>query len=395
MESKSLQSSTPEATPPKQADAKPNFVIDKKSDKYKLVFVTNYEGKNITVGEKDADSGRRSRLENFIEQLNEIGERGYRLQAIISGWNPVAVVKLDETQYEYDWFETTSPVFFVKNGFQEKQTKMSKMGFRVIDHFFISQSCKFIDPDNNALGENCLYKDLFLFEKESGVKKPIEQFLVGSSPGWGAKPSVEMETEIDKKLDEGFYPTNVFSKFEILLEKTKDKDDLLNDKPDIQVVRSSRGRGDVVDKVNELARQGYRIGMTNNGIVVMYRNSITAQIPVLYVWLKTDKPSYEKDLAKLQEKGAVYRTTYQTDKGTKNTLIFEQKLKDDGKRAEFRILRLKFDSKENQTEKKVYVDLSRDSQEALKTMNQLAQEGFAVRDLFYSDEVSVILERIQ
>ncbi len=115
---------------------------------------------------------------------------------------------------------------------------MAKQGFRVVEHFLISQTCVSMFADEPAMGENCEFKDLFLFEKEKGVKKKqVEQTLINSSPGWGAKPSDEMEKQIDAKLVEGFYPTNVFSKFEILLDKTTDE--ISGDKPDVQIVRSS------------------------------------------------------------------------------------------------------------------------------------------------------------
>lgn len=317
--------------------------------------------------------------------------KGYRLVSAIE--NDFALVKLDETQYEYDWFETNSSAHFAKGDILEKLKVMSNTGFRVIDHFLLSGNCEPILPEDPALGDNCNYLDLFLLEKQKGYKKPFEQILVNSSPGWGAKPSIELETQIDEKLAQGFYPTKVFSKFEILLEKTKNKNDLLNDKPDIQIVRSSWGRSNLKEKVNKLANQGYRLALTNNGIAVMYRNSETAQIPVSYVWVKADKKNFEKNLIKLQEKGAIYRTTYPNEKGTKNSLIFEQKLKSDGQRKEYKILKFKFNYKENLLEKKVFVELTQSSKQNLETLNNLVKKGFEVLDLFDAKEFGIILRK--
>lgn len=362
-------------------------------DAYNLIFARSYRGKNFTVGDEEARQGRASRLENFSTQLNVGNEPGYKLISVLNGWNPIAIVKADEILHEYDWFETTSSVRFAKSGFREKLAKMAEQSFRVVDHFFISQSCEFLDQENPTYGEKCIYKDLFLFEKKKGSKELLQQILIGSVPGWGNKPSVEMASEIDEKLAEGFYPVIAISKFEILLERAKDKDDILNDKPDVQVVRSEWGDSNLQKKINELAKQGYRLAMTNNGIAVMYRNSETSSIPVSYIWLRTDKQNFEKELVKLQENGAVYRTTYPTDKGSRNTLIFEQNLNGKGKRAEWRVLSFEFNSVENEAEGKVYVDLTPSSKEAVKMMNQLAKQGFVVRDLFDSGKASVILER--
>ena len=369
----------------------PQSIANEDDNKYKLVFPVSYDGSlNWKFGEYDQMI--RSERNSFVEQLNQFGSKGYKLISAIREF-PVAIVKLDESQYQYIWFETISPFDFTKSGFQEKQAEMAKQDFHVVEHFFISRSCEPLYAEDISLGEKCQYKDLFLFEKQKDFKKPFEQILVNAFPGWGAKPSVDLEMQVDEKLAEGFYPTKVFSAFEILLMKAKDKNDLLSDKPDVRIVRSSWGNTNLEDKVNELAKKGYRLAMAQNGIAVMYRNSETAQIPVLYVWVKADKKNFEKELAKLQAKGAIYRTTYPNEKGTENNLIFEQKLKDDGKRREFRILKFEFDSKENKQEKKVYIDLMPSSKEAIKTMNKLVKEGFEVKDLFYTDKVSVILER--
>lgn len=202
-----------------------------------------------------------------------------------------------------------------------------------------------------------------------------------------------MEKQIDEKIAEGFYPVNVFSAFEVLLEKAVNKEELLSDKPDVKIVRTSWGKNDLEQKVNKLAKEGYRLAMTNYRIAVMYRNSETSQVPVSYIWLKANSKNFEKELIKIQGKGATYRTTYPDNKGRKNILIFEQKLKDDGKRSEFRILKFEFEFKENQTEKRVYIDLTPLSKETVKQMNELAKDGFEVKDLFEGKEICLILER--
>jgi hypothetical protein len=241
-------------------------------------------------------------------------------------------------------------------------------------------------------------------EKEKDFKKSIEQILVNTFPGWGAKPSVELEKQIDEKLSQGFYPTNVFSPFEVLLEKARYKDELLSDKPDVQVVRSGWGRGDVMDKANELGKQGYRLAMANNRIAVLYRNGETAQVSVSYLPVKANKKDFEKEVAKLQKKGATYRTIYPTARGTENTLIFELKAQNSKEQSEFKVLRFEFVDEENAAERKVYTKLTAMSEETVKKMNELVREGFEIRGLFdpekskYTDksrtyEIGVILER--
>ena len=146
------------------------------------------------------------------------------------------------------------------------------------------------------------------------------------------------------------------------------------------------------DKVNDLAKQGYRLVLLNNGIAVMYRRSDSAT-PVLYIWLDTNKKDFEKQLTQLQAGGAVYRMTYPNREGNKNKLVFEQSAVDNGERLEYKVLKFEFEELDDRAENKVQIDLTPSSKETVKLMNSLARQGFVVRDLLSSDKVSVLLER--
>ena len=174
----------------------------------------------------------------------------------------------------------------------------------------------------------------------------------------------------------------LFLLLKVVLEKTRYKNDLLSDKPDVQIVRSGWGRGDVMEKANNLGKQGYRLAMTNNRIAVMYRNSETAEIPVIYFTLKTDTKNLEKEIADLQRKGAIYKTFYPDARGNENTLIFELNLQNGVERAEFKILKFELSSKQDTNEEKVFTNHTPASKTALETMNILVKNGFEARDLF-------------
>ena len=105
------------------------------------------------------------------------------------------------------------------------------------------------------------------------------------------------------------------------------------------------------------------------------------------------KKDFEEQLARLQARGTVYRMTYPTGEGIESKLIFEQSAVGDGRRREYRVLKFEFQFVANAAEKKVHKDLTPASKETVKLMNTLAREGFVVRDLFISDQVSVLLER--
>lgn len=379
---------------PRQSKGEPKSAAAVDERKYKLIFNTSSEGKISYQREEKAAMMRDllSGIKNFSDQINALGADGYRVVAALP-INIVAIVARDEGQYEYELFETEGSYHFAKSGLQDKLEAMSDKGFRLIDHSKLGTYCEWFNSNDPAMGENCEYSDRFLFEREKKTRRLPEQILLGVLPGWGAKPSDELEKQISEKLVQGFYPVRLFSSFEILLEKAKEGDEIESEKIDVQVVRASWGRNDLETKVNDFAKQGYRLTMTNNRIAVMRRSVETAQTPVSYIWVKSKTKKFENNLKKLEATGAIYRTTYPDEQGTENYLIFEQKLKDDGKRREFKVLKFEFKHEENLTQKIVTKTLTPSSEEAVKTMNALAKAGFIVRDMFYSDKISVIMER--
>jgi hypothetical protein len=96
-----------------------NKDIDAGADKYKFVFRTGSE------------------LDGFIEQLNNAGEQGYRLKSAIYGAQrasaiyyalPVAILQLDEGQYQYAWFRTTSNLRFAISGYARENQLVFEQG---------------------------------------------------------------------------------------------------------------------------------------------------------------------------------------------------------------------------------------------------------------------------
>jgi len=380
---------SPEAASPNRGETKRSFVSARNADTYKLVFPT------------------RPGLDSFSEQLNKAGEQGYKLTSAVYRWHlksastkteyavPVGILKLDEVQHEYAWFETASTSVFAITGFEQKYGELSKRGFRLVD-FLIDPSCKY--GNVIVLDEGCELHHLFLLEREKGVDKP-KQFILASSPprpGFKTRMPAELTAQIKENLVDGFYPSAVFSAWEILLTQKGNSDDL-TDNPDVRVVTSF----DIRKRVNDLAKQGYRLVLINKRAAVMYRPGQTVT-PLTYISLKVKDKRFDEQLAKLQESGAVYRMTYTGDSGVKDQLMFEQGLVADGQRREYKLLNFEFQVVEdlklrNGVENEVHIDLTAASKETMKQLNALATEDFVVRDLFVSDivsdKVSVLLER--
>jgi hypothetical protein len=300
-------------------------------------------------------------------------------------------------QYEYAWFETTSGVFFARDGFVGKYEEMARQGFSLVDHLFLGSICESKVDDTAATPPSCEYYDFYLLEREKGVEIPHKYRLAHHVPRWrdGGTDFV-LTTQINDYLALGFTPTLAISKYEVLLRSITDRDEFLPEGAEVKVVT---GYFKLNKKVNELARQGYRLAFTHEEIAVMYRRRDTTA-PVSYIWLDSrKKKSFEQDLARLQDSGGIYRTTLTYD-GDERTLIFEQPATDVSKRREYKVLKVEFQETENFADQRVDIDLAPSSKEKIKTLNSLVKEGFAVRDLFNFDpgwtkKASVLLERTQ
>jgi hypothetical protein len=397
----------PPAESPKQPEAKPMFVADPDDDKYKLVFPIslsrkiykdppwnrNEKKRRETEIKQNSDNISASYRNSFIEQLNKAGERGYRLIAL--GQPMIGIVRLGNVQYEYAWFETTSNFFFARVGFVEKCEEMARQGFSVVDHLFLGSICEngglFIDA---LTPPQCEYNDFYLLEREKGIEIPNQYRLAHHVPRWrdGGTDFV-LTTQINDYMALGLTPTLAISKYEVLLRPITNKDEFLPEGTEVKVVT-----GNVKKKVNELARQGYRLAFTHEEIVVMCRRRDTTA-PVSYIWLDSrKKKSFDQELARLQDSNAIYRTTLPDDYGEEHTLIFEQPASDVSKRREYKVLKVEFQWTENFADQRVDIDLAPSSKETIKTLNSLVKEGFAVRDLFNFDpswtkKASVLLER--
>ena len=379
---------TPEGTSSNRGEARQNLATDLSADTYRLVFPTR-----LAPG-----------LTDFDEQLNRAGVERYKLISAVYRWQqkttppkdaysvPVAILKLDEVQHEYASFETVSNSLVAIDGFDQRYKHYSLRGFRFVEQFMTSASCDETNALGVIFGGACKIHHRFITERQRGVEKPI-QFIVANSPpspGFKTKMADELTSQIKEKLVDGFYPTAVFSAWEILLTHAGNSNDLI-DNPDVRVVTSFDVRG----RVNDLAKQGYRLMLIEKRGAVMYRSGPTAT-PLTYISLKVRDKRFGEQLAKLQETGAVYRMTYTGDSGIEDQLMFEQGPVGEGKRREYKVLRFDFEMVQGPNSE-VRVDLTPSAKETMKLLNTLAVEGFVVRDLFVSESVSnnvsVLLER--
>jgi hypothetical protein len=388
---------TPTPTPQPTPQPAPKFVPAPGEDRFRLVYATGWDGP-LRPGRDDADAVRHSRLNNFVARLSEAGARGYRLLSVVNGWMPVAVVELGEAQYEYGWFETavvarsSGDVSRIYTRFQNQYAKQAGGGLRLSEHFVTERVCALFSTGIFRVDERCMFKDLYLLERPKGVERPRQVRLAVSFPGGrpGRASGDELTAQVSEGLTQGLRPAYVFSRFALLLEEAEGPRDASPGAAEYRLV--SGDGGDLEKRVNELARQGYRVHLANGGVVLMRRVAGEAA-PAEYLWLDAREKSFAQRLAAAQEAGAVYRMTYPDDEWDESRLIFERALAGDGRRRDYKVFPVELQFDENVAEKKVTTALAPQASAALKEVERLLKDGYVVRDLFWADAPRLLLER--
>lgn len=359
--------------------------------KYRVVFAPN------------------ANMDSFIDQLNQNSEGGYRLKTATYSWQrlsgddysiPVGILQSDESEFEYSWFEVTTTTYLGIPGFERRYAGEAKKGFRVVDHFLSNIACADDDSDTVTPIPYCTSSYIFLLERERGAHNPRDFIVAEAVPDWRRKPGGTLVNVMMQNLPDGYYPARILSNNQILLHRTTDKEDFETDALEAQVVTSSF-LNNVKKKVNELGRQGFRLALIGKECAVMYRRP-NEHGPVAYEWLNAKNKRFEKELARIQASAAVFRLVYR-DPYNGNQLVFERQAKGSARSVEYKALRLTFQLLERPSLKDVgrvpiRVDLTPESKETVKLINNLAGEGFAVRGLFVSNimgsrNVGVLLER--
>lgn len=397
----------PTVESPKEPEVREKFVADPNAEKYILIFARDIENKLLF---KDPPKDKKEKRErkiaieldalrladdyqrSFIEQLKKAGEQGYKLISALGGPS-IGIARLGEVQYEYTSIERGGDYFAANNlgfyGFDDEYAELSKEGFSLVDHSVMRESCQDLYDGSLTI---CESEDMFLFERITGVKTPLQFRYAQHLPSWS---DFSGERSLTKLINDyqaaGFYPTHIISRFGILSHAATDNDKFSIDKAELQVVRGRK-------KINKFALQGYRLAVTYDGLAVMYRLRDPAP-KVSYVWLDGWKKNIETELARLQERGAIYRMIDRNNGHNGFKLVFEQPAVDDGKRPEYRMLRFEIKHVENVEEQKEGYELTPLSKETMKTLNDLVKEGFEVRGLFYTDwygnnRFGVLLERV-
>ena len=386
-------------------------------EKYRLVFPTSYEDNLLfdsppkdkkeekarnKAREKNYSQIQEAKEANFLVELNRAGSQSYRL--LSSTNREKAMTVLGDKQYNYLQHESAEYTRSANDGgkFEKWFSVYANQGFSLIDFAYSGSACH---EDENQMGQmtNCKYRYNFLLEKQQNVSTP-QPFKVIKGNGWLTKNDVDTE-QIYTSISGNFLPAFIFSSTEFLFQNQSKIESDFSSKSRVLVASNSFTQSGILgvpkfttlaQRVNFLANQGYRIALTHDNIALMYRNSGVTN-SVIYWWLDTKDQDLEYRLSRLQEKGAVYRLR-SLRRGLEGVdLIFEQPTEPTLKQRDYKILKLELQETENFAAKKVTIDLTPSAKETMKKINQLAQEGYEVRELLvdnYSfNGCSVLMER--
>lgn len=334
----------------------------------------------------------------YIEELNKLGKLNYRVEKAFNYGGDAAnsqrfaaVVRLDEGTYEYDWL--TSPN---KNFIESRLNSKAEQGFNVVQILPLS-SCvdkKTIDSDGSPTSpvNEALLRltkgDVFLLERRNGKTEKTKEYkvLIGKI-GLGKSPTTEIQTALDN-VPAGFQPFKIlFDKsgtfdfaVSVLLEK-----DLKNENTEKVQYRFVKDVNGFEKGINALASEGFqlmagrRIGLVKFALLAKVQGDA-----VSYILLDADK--YQKEIAKKVTPSNVYKGMFLGDtscdepetKGGK--LVFAQTA-DANKTFEYKYLKLS---------DKTQFPTDGDS---VAELNKLLAQNYQVRDIFYADGATLILEK--
>lgn len=334
----------------------------------------------------------------YIEELNKLGSLKYRVEKAFNYGGDAAasqrfaaVMRLDESTYEYDWL--TSPN---KNFIESRLNAKAAQGFNAVQILPLSSCIDGITIDSDRVAvpvaSDALLRltkgDVFLLERRNGkTAKTKEYKVIIGKIGLGKSPTTEIQTALDN-VPAGFQPFKIlFDKsgtfdfaVSVLLEK-----DLRNEDTEKVQYRFIKDVNGFEKEINSLASNGFQLIAGRR--IGLIKFALLAKVPgdaVSYILLDADK--YEKEMAKKVTPANIYKGMFLGDtscdepetKGGK--LVFAQTA-DANRKSDYKFLRL--------SGKNIYPS----DGDTVAALNKMLAQNYRIRDIFYADGATLILEK--
>ncbi len=363
---------------------------------------SNEKADIISTGEKNLEQVEFLLSANFAQymaELNKLGKLGYRVEKafnyggdLANSQRFAAVLRRDSKEtFEYDWL--TSPN---KNFLESRLNDKAEKGFyvtHILPVTVCSDSLKDAENDSVKFPVNDMLLrltkgDIFLLEKRVGNSEKQKEYKVFTGKiGPGKSPATDLQKALDNAPG-GFQPFKIlFNKdgfldlsISVLLEK--DLKNTNNEKIEYKFFKDVNG---FEKEINSLAKNGFQLVAGRRiGLMKLALLAKTSGETGSYILLDADK--FQKEFDKKIAPADIYKgmflgdTTCDEEETKGGKLVFAQAAGKSEKR-EYKFFKL--------TEKnKLPTDDT-----TVTELKKLLAGGFSIRDIFYSDGATVILEK--
>ena len=336
-------------------------------------------------------------LGNFVQDLNDNGKLGYRLEKSLSygGEGPTqsyaAILRLDApNKYEYDWMSSPD-----KKLLEERLNIQAKNGFNFANAYALTYCSggSSDEPGNPTSATRSLILrlnkgDAFLLERKNGETQQTREYKVFiAKVRLGDSAEKTIQGGLDTAAPQGFRPVKILFARQGLLDFSvsvlveRDLNDNNAAKPEIRFLKKSSG---LPKDMNTLAAQGFRfitgrrIGMV--GMALMEKRASDA---TTYTFI--DAKKYAKEFDKTIAEGNTYQAmmlgdlTCDSTEAHNERFVFTQN--SNAEKREYRIKTIAL-TKAGAVEP-----------DSLAEFQRNVADGFQVKELFYASGLNVIFEK--
>lgn len=335
-------------------------------------------------------------MDNFVKDLKENGSAGYRLYKSLNyggegvTQNYAAILRIDAgNKYEYDWLSSPD-----KRLLERRLNYVATKGFNFVNSYALTACSDGMSEDkaNPTSPESLIFRlqkgDAFLTERKNSSQEQTKEYKVAiAKVRLGDSAEKDLQKAISDAAPEGFRPVKIFFARQGLLDFSvsilMERDLPAGNSPKFEYLFLKKSSGLPKD-VNAAASQGFRfitgrrVGMI--GLVLMAKETAAA---TTYTFIEEKK--FAREFDKTIALGNSYHGVMLGDltcgsrEAENERLVFAAN--GAGEKHEYKILNVTTTNNGGPTN-----DTSQEFQ-------ALVQEGYQVKDLFYSSGLHVILEK--
>jgi len=334
-------------------------------------------------------------IENFVKDLNDNGNLGYRLEKSLSyggegaAQSYAAVMRLDApNKYEYDWMSSPD-----KRLLEDRLNFQAKKGFNFTDAYALTYCSGGTSEEqrNPTAPQSLIFRlnkgDAFLLERrngETGQSREYKVFIAKVRLGDSAEKNIQ--AGLDAAAPQGFRPVKILFARQGLLDFSVSvlaERNLTDNNAATTEYRFLKKSSGLPKDMNELAGKGFRfitgrrVGMI--GMVLMDKRTGDG---ATYTFV--DEKKYAKEFDKTVALGNSYQAVMMGDLTCGSTeaenerLLFVQN--SGAEKREYKIKTVAFTN-------------GNADPESLSELQRLLGDGYQIKDLFYSGGLNVIFEK--